>query len=287
VRDLQQARAVGELGRHNLGPGEIDDAEQKIDLLREKRRRNQLIEAEELRNAARALSIALEHNCAFTSKLRRPASLIDEAKSQKLDALHREFVNKLLGYAIDIAEQKYDRARLKRYRLFAKAEIAPTRLGNYAAVLRSYCETRYNLEFDFFWPRLQIIFQNDEKLSIALVNSKIQLDFTILLFWLTALYTASWLTILWRFGDSLRTLLVVAGLGPLATAAWLGVVKASYSAFAELVSSAIDLKRFELLKALHRPLPATTAAEKLAWEQAGRLLKLGLAVDSPFQHPAS
>jgi hypothetical protein len=239
--------------------------------------RNQIVKPDEVKKAAAALRAALAHNYANHIQLNQKQKIVDDdqAWSQKLHKAHDDFVNKLLPYALEVARERRTLTFTERYRRFAKAELAPTRLGNDTATLRSYCETRYNLDFDFFWPRLQIVLQKDQNLNTAIVNSKTQLDFAVLLFWLTALFTGVWLVVLTFCGNSLWAFVIVAALGPLVARLWLGIVQASYAAFAELARSAVDLKRLDLLTALHWPLPPTADAELLTWKAVGERMSIG------------
>jgi hypothetical protein len=127
---------------------------------------------------------------------------------------------------------------------------------------------------------MQIVLQKDQNLSTAIINSKTQLDFAVLLFWLTVLFTGVWLVALTFWGNSLWPFVIVAALGPLAARLWLGIVQASYAAFAELARSAVDLKRLDLLTALHWPLPLTADSELLTWRAVGERIKFG--PDPPF-----
>jgi hypothetical protein len=291
---LGQARSIGVEGRRNRDPPAIVRAETAIQRLRQKRDLNRAIDAGELIAAHQDLLIALQRNCAEEVRLRPPALPADIASSKRLGELHAEMINELVPGAVNIANRKFALASGERARLFATgkegelfAELKPTRLGNDAAALRSYCETRYGFEFDFFWLRFLIEIQKNDRLSASIVKAKIQLDFSILLFWLTFIFVALWFPLLTFCSGSLAALLAVAGLGPVTTTASLRLVHASYSAFAEVVRGSIDVSRFELLQALRRPLPVSTQAEKIVWEQAARLLRLDEPVDTTFKHPTS
>lgn len=291
---LMQARSVGVQRRTNSDLPAIKRASRAIQKLREKRDLNRPIDSGELIAAHQHLLIALQRNCAEVARLIPSIEQEDIDYSEILGKLHDEMVNELVPGAFHIANQRHALAAGERARHFASgnqgelfAELKPTRLGNYAASLRSYCETRYGLEFDFFWPRFLLAIQKNDKLSSAIVSTKIQLDFSVLMFWLTVVFIISWFPLLTIFGSSLVVFLTVAGIGPIVSIASLRLVHASYSAFAEIVRSAIDISRFELLRALHRPMPVSTQAEKMVWEQAARLLRLNEPVNTIFSHPTS
>jgi hypothetical protein len=274
VSQLTRMRSAGAEHRAIKDEKAIDRADKAIRTLRAKRYLNRAIRTGEFIAASQMLSEALRRNCSELELLDPPVRSNAYRNARRLDELHKEMTERVAPYAIDIAEKREARAFELRQRLFAGGDVAPTRLGNDAAALRSYCTTRYGIDFDFFWPRFQLAFQKNEKLSGALVTAKIQFDFSLLSFTLTAIFFIEWLIILWAFGKSLIAMSLIIVVGPLATAIWLRIVHASYSAFAELVRGAIDLSRFDLLQALHRSLPQSTEAERKVWERAARLLML-------------
>jgi hypothetical protein len=282
---LADKRAAGErYGTITDWPAVIA-AKDAIEELRVRRYLNQPIMAGELAVAMQALGDALQKNCADLTSLRVPVSKAIYDQAVQLDKLHGEASKSLAPYAIDIAQNRERRALDVHDKLFASAELAPTRLGNDVAALRSYCDTRYGLDFDFFWPRLQLVIK-DEKLTAKLTTAKIQVEFSLLSLTLSALFVASWLITLGVVGHSLYSLGVVAAVGPPLIIMWLWLVHESYSAYSELVRGTIDVSRFDLLQALRRPLPATTEAEKKVWEQTARLLVLDEHdVEIAFQHP--
>jgi hypothetical protein len=272
VAQLKEDRYLGTRLGAITDVNAIEEAAGLIERLRKRRWMNLDIAVCQFEGARSALSRALRANCAEVSELIRPG---DAAQARRLDALYDEMWENLAGYVLDIAEQREYQADANRQRLFADIEMEPTRLGNDAAALRSYCETRYGIDFDFFWSRFLLVVQKDDKLSNTIATAKIQLDFAILALTLTATTTAAWSVVLLFSGVSLWTVFLVFVVGPAATMAWLGIVHGSYSNFADLARSVVDLHRFELLAALRRPLPLTTEAEKLAWEAVARLSLLG------------
>jgi hypothetical protein len=274
----ERLRAIGDLDAITVADGLVAE-------LRAKRWLNREIALDEFFKTERALSKALRQNCAEPTLLLEPG---DIEAARQLHWLHEEMWKTLAPYVLDIAQQLEDRAFGERQRLFAASELAPTRLGNDAAALRSYCETRYGIEFNVFWPRYLLVAQKDAKLSDAMAKEKIQLDFSILALTLTTISVVAWSVVLAVWGSSLWTVLLVLVLGPLATRVWLSIVHASYSSFADLARSAVDLYRFDLLTALHRPLPVTTDGEKKAWESVARLILLDEHRDNiTFRHPTS
>jgi hypothetical protein len=286
---LAEIREAGALRRAVTDTDAIDAAETEIEKLQALRYLNRPIGNHDLNVTIQVLSEALRLNCADLIELKLDPPLSQESYDYavKLDRLHRLMTGVLAPYAVDVAQRREARAYEIREKLFASAELAPTRLGNDVAALRSYCETRYSFDFDFFWPRLQLVMK-DQGIAEKLAVAKIQVDFSILSLTLSVLFTVIWLLVLgWR-GTSFTSLMIVVVFGPAAIGLWLWMVHESYSAFAELVRGAIDVCRFDLLGALRLPLPATTKAEKAVWQQTVRLLSLGEndEDDVTFKHPS-
>jgi hypothetical protein len=228
---LREARVAGIKLRHNMAIEKIRAATKLFEQLEERRRRNEIIPSTELGLAIEQLKDALANNCAEENLLLSSQHEDDPLFSKRLDHMFKVTIEQLLDYAVEIVSQQHAAAYLDRLRQFAAAELAPTRLGNDAAALRSYCESRYGFDFAFFWPRLQLALQKDEKRSAAIVNAKVQLDFAVLLLWLTGFFTGSWLVIFALWGDSLALLLIVAGVGPQGCSVlWLGARRPSLSA---------------------------------------------------------
>ena len=197
--------------------------------------------------------------------------MADIAQSERLSGLYSDMMDKLAPYVQDIAQSRELRMFKKHESEFAKAELAPTRFGNHVAALRSYCDTRYGFDFDFFWPRLRLVIA-DDTIKSSLDAAKTQVDYSVLCLALTLLFILNWLLILAFAGEELHLLFVLAALGPPAVLFWLWMVRESYSDYSNLVRSAIDICRFDLLKALRRPLPKSTEEEIETWHQTARLL---------------
>jgi hypothetical protein len=285
VTRLAAVRAAGAQTGTVLDPTSIDAAETAINKLEALRYLNRPIENTDLSLAVQLLSTALQRNCADLIALKTPVSATTYPNAKRLDKLSRLMTGTLVPYAIDIAQRKESHALDIHNKLFADAEVAPTRLGNDVAALRSYCETRYRFDFDFFWPRLQLVMK-DQKIAEKLATAKIQVDFSILSLTLSVLFVTIWLLVLGAWGTSFTALFIIVVCGPPAIGLWLWMVHESYSAFAELVRGAIDVCRFDLLEALRRPLPATTEAEMEVWDQTARLLLLNEHNDVTFKHPS-
>ena len=154
--------------------------------------------------------------------------------------------------------------------------LAPTTLGNIGRTVRSYALTRYQMDLDIFWTRLQNAVQKASADYYAVVqDAKVQLDSLVTLIWLTALFAVIWAPLLWLKYASPRQALIVAILGVVLIAGLYGLACHSYRVFADLMRSCVDLFRFNLIKDLHLPLPFGTDEERRLWLRLGELTGYG------------
>lgn len=284
LRELTEARLSGTARRKIGDAALIERASARLHALDEARQLGLPLDQRELQDGGRLLADALRKNCADAAAF---ADAADRDAAMCLQELHRRMWAHLVPYAKTMAEALDDRAAVERHRRFAADILAPTALGNEALALKSYCATRYGIDFDFFWPRFLLVARNDAKLSDALATAKIQLDFSIAALTLSTLSVAAWAPWLLWHGRSMPAAALVVGLGPLAVHAWLGIVQAAYAEFADVVRSAIDLRRFDVLAALRQTLPASSSDEPRCWEAVQRLSLFGESrTNSALRHPA-
>jgi hypothetical protein len=285
---LARARALGERLREIPRAAIIDEAKQKIEALMAQRERRRPIAAAELKTAVDILEDALQLNCANRRALRRYCSDDDPKRAAALTQLQRTMVSVLVVYARDIAEDAETRVVDRKDQVFARAELAPTPFGNLSAALRSYCKTRYGIEFGYFWPRFLLSIQKNPTLSTAIANANVQVEFAVAALALTVLSLLLWLVLFIAFFAGPLRLFLLAAAGPLALGLWLNVIEASYKEYADTVRGAIDLGRFELLAALHQPLPPTFESERMLWDRLARLALLDEhGPDRALVHPGA
>jgi hypothetical protein len=296
VSTLAEAKKTGAgLGRA-LDAKSIEESLSRILVLRMRKSLNHPIQRQELLDAVEWLAAAMRLNCSEPNRLKTYVEGQERDLATRLNNLHREFVENLAPYAKEIAGKREDRQIANAEKRFATAyasptpvifDIAPTYLGNEAAALRAYCKSRYGMDFEFFWPRLELALRNDDKMNAALTNARIQLEFSILSFILSGLFFVGWLLILLGVGRSALAIVLVAGLTQPVTALWLWIVHQSYAALAEVMRAVVDVSRFELLKALHQPLPRTLDAERRLWERLElQLIANEHRYDLTFLHPS-
>jgi hypothetical protein len=154
----------------------------------------------------------------------------------------------------------------------------PTRLGNLRAVAEKYVLSAYGVDFEFLWPRMQLVLARDDKFAPRIEAAKAQLDFALLLFLLISLIPAIWLPLLaWKATDPWLFL----GIGlsaPLLFAMFHRIVWESQRDFGEVLKAAVDGTRLEVLKLLRQAPPPRLAKERETWAQLQRALEDGADV---------
>lgn len=222
-----------------------------------------------LKNLHRASgSIPFEVTERFKEQLKEELSQ-KPATGNELNIIHEAFIQ-LVDEVFNDMEYTYDRLLTTINQQFPSdyGLIAPTRMGNYSNVHREYGVSRFGLDIEHFWPRLLKVIRDDEKFYPMLEESKNQLDFSIAFTAVLGFSTFVWMPLtIWAQG--FWPWVLVCTLGPIATMIAYQVAVQNYRSFSEVVRSAIDLNRFELLKLLHIDLPAHADAEKELWKKLG------------------
>jgi hypothetical protein len=147
-----------------------------------------------------------------------------------------------------------------------RAATLPTRLGNVLRAAEHRAGSRYGLEATVAWPRLYPLL--GDKLTGVLDDLRDQLDLAARFCVAFALATVLSVGCLAGHGWWLA---VAAGTYFGALLCYQAAVSAA-AAYGEAVETAFDLHRFDLLKALHLPLPADLAGERAANQRLSRFL---------------
>jgi len=145
--------------------------------------------------------------------------------------------------------------------------LLPTRLGNVLRAAEGYGGRAYGMDAPFWWPRLWPLLPEKHQAAVddGLTTMVSLLNFATLMIYVmvdVVLYLSgcriphrAW----WAAGA-----LALGGL--LCFAAYRGAV-AQARGYGQQIRTAIDLYRFELLKALHLPLPAAPQEERALWSR--------------------
>lgn len=159
--------------------------------------------------------------------------------------------------------------------------LRPTALGNALTAAERRAGRLYGLDAVVVWPRLEPLLS--EPVRAAVADRRMWLDASVRLSATAALVAPVALALLWHSGWwrvlALASLLV----------SWLAYAAAVQAAIAygECVRAAFDLHRFDLLTALHLPLPADREAERIQNRKLSRLWRqgAGLAREMRYEHP--
>ncbi len=270
-RDLDRFNQMGgrliearNRGAHKSDFGLAIKAANSVGELLKKRADAKDISSQELERASKELEVALESADADILDPNSP----DRAASEKLDRAQQDFFrvwkyldNRVQAESVELYNQlQFD---------YAQDDVAPTAMGNTALAARYYAESRYGLNLDVLWSRLQKVLQQDEKFYAVLQDAKTQLDFLVSMFWLTTIFCLIWtITLLWiarGYGQFLSLVIV----GPWIAAAFYGLALQNQRAFADLLRSSVDMFRMQLLGQLHIPLPAKAEDERGLWTLLG------------------
>lgn len=191
-----------------------------------------------------------------------------------LDKDHIDLI-KLIPYAVSYAENDYaDQFNKREYR-FSSYKLAPTSMGNIAESVRGYARSRYDINLDPFWLRLQKVIQDDGAFYASLLDAKTQLDFLVALFWLTTASTIFWLSYLIYIRQAVLLFLSIGLLGPALAFIWYKIAIQNYLAFADILRTSIDLYRFKLLDALQVNRPENRTSERQVWADLNQVVGYG------------
>lgn len=188
---------------------------------------------------------------------------------------------------IDAAEDDWSKREIEFFNekgfRFGMGEVSPTAMGNVADSMQSYAYSRYQMNLDTFWSRLQPALQKSTDYYATLLDAKTQLDFLVACCWLAGLTTAAWLGLLVWKGHTVWPFLVVAIAGPLSTRGLYLLAVKSYLVFADLVRTGVDLHRFALLASLNIAPPNGIRQERTLWSALERWTSYGQDLDLSYK----
>jgi hypothetical protein len=264
-----------------IGPSvdvRIAVAQANVSALVKKRDTRKPIRLDELERAVDALDPALRAYCAEKTLLiaGEPA---DRRAADRLYRIYADLMD-VMVYARDHSRIEYMRARKRKNDETSSADFFPTSFGNRYAALANYFDRRFNIDLEFLLPILQIVVQNDANASTALGRAQQQLEFAVRIFIFVIVFTASWLVLAGLRPGAAAATLAVGTAGFFGVMLTYEIIAASLRSFAETTRAVFVLKRFDLLKALHMPIPATWAEEKVIWDNLSRQLQWNLAPET-------
>lgn len=201
---------------------------------------------------------------------RHDANAKDEEGDAPLDLAQKQ-VLALMEYATQYAASRYRSLVNRAHFDFGAFPLAGTRMGNIARSVSEYAYQRYRLNFELFWPRLQLFAQKDKEFGAMLQGAQTQLDFLVSCSALTLFWTILWSVWLAVSQGPGYLFLGVALLGPGAAYILYCVAVAQYRTLANILRSAVDLYRFDLLESLHHGKPSSVGGESELWSNIDAL----------------
>ena len=188
-----------------------------------------------------------------------------------------------------MAQREMNRKIPDRNFLFPASEmsIGPTRLANMQEAQRDYLSRSYGIDVTLFWANLQNYAAANEKFAALLENAKTRLDFSVALTAVSGIFTLGWLVCYGTRGGSWVVYILFSILALLVSTVAYRLVSINYQSFAETVRAAVELFRFDLLKGMHLPLPADSAAEQAIWTGLAERLAIGTDTPLTYEHPAA
>jgi hypothetical protein len=164
----------------------------------------------------------------------------------------------------------------------AEDRVLPTRLGNTLRAAEDEAGQRYALPTIATMPRLYPYLS--ERFAAVFVDRRDQLDFAVRFCTVLALAAMVAMILLLPNGGSWRLL-------PLAilVLAWISYRAAIRAAanYGQALYVAFDLHRFDMIRALHYPLPTSRDEELALNERLTTFFTAGVVPDDDYQHPDS
>jgi hypothetical protein len=156
--------------------------------------------------------------------------------------------------------------------------VLPTKLGNVLRAAEDRAGGRYGLETVVTWPRMYPLLSEPVRALVDDQRNQLDMSCRFCVAFVVAAAVSAGLLIAHGWW-----LAVAAGTLALAVLAYRAAVGAALS-YGESLDTAYDLHRFDLLKALHLPLPATRSDELDANSELSAFLLQGDPVQFEYEH---
>jgi hypothetical protein len=162
----------------------------------------------------------------------------------------------------------------------ALATVKPTRLGNIIDSYNYYAYTRYKIQADLLWPRLQYVIAASYTTSVQ--DAQALLDFGIsmctlgLLYTVLALMAGPWLVldpVFWAIN---------AGVALLVSRLFYELSVKAAMQYGDRLRASFDLFRLDLLKQLGFGRPTKLSEERETWQKLSQLVVYGADIDLPI-----
>lgn len=142
-------------------------------------------------------------------------------------------------------------------------KMMPTRIGNILRASELYAYDHYGIDSVIIWTRLRPLLPDEVVLPLA--DSKTASNFMLSMSVFSVTFTLIWCPVLALFTSRWELFLLCALGWPFAWICHHSAVQ-SELAYSEQLKAVFDLHRYDLLKALNRPIPLNDKAEREEWE---------------------
>lgn len=165
----------------------------------------------------------------------------------------------------------------------SRNQVMATRLGNVLRAAERYPYDRYGADAVLVWPRLYPLLPDSVITSIA--QARESLEFLLVLSALATSFGAlSGVFLLAVTAPAWLFLLCFWGAMVIAIAAYRSSLGAA-QVYAEILRSAFDLYRLDVLTAMHLPTPVNAVAERQRWREVSRLILRNAPLPQPYPPP--
>lgn len=197
----------------------------------------------------------------------------------------------LLGWCRDVKDLDYgDIVDVFERRLWAPPlrNVQPTELGNILIWASVYARQRYGIELEFLYPRLLKVI--DKEYEAKMGERQQFFDFAVIFTFLSFVAAIIYAVLtVWRINDRGLWRDWREVLGALALfASWIVIGRVAYKlslvaarGYVSIVTSAIDLFRLPLLKALEITVPTDPWTEYQIWSKMNRVIETGQRPEKP------
>jgi ElaB/YqjD/DUF883 family membrane-anchored ribosome-binding protein len=220
-----------------------------------------------LEAAIAAVEAAFGVNNPDQKKLRtlKPNAAPAELELAKRTGAAGDALETVLRNAADEAAGRYEAAKERLRGVPTDVAVQATRMGDARRAAERYAMDAYGVEFAFLRPRLLIHVPKDNSLvAERLTAAQAALDSAVMAVFLACTLFV-WLPLLAVYGHSVPVLLLVAFGAPLLVWGGLGLVVEAQFGLGEAFNLAVDRHRFDVLRELRQPIPASRSAERALW----------------------
>ena len=192
----------------------------------------------------------------------------------------------LAQYALAKVESEYSRLSSRLSYRFPNDHLAigPTALANMSEIQRSYAEVRYGISIDLIRPRLQKLIDEDASFSSLLESTQSHVDANVVMTVLAAVYGLVWFLPMAVLSATPASFIVLVGASALASTLFYALAVQAARRHGEVLRSAVDLFRFDLLELLHIGKPADSGEEVALWNRVMGHIALGSGDALEYEH---